>query len=659
MNITQKITSSFLTVIILLVISIVSVFLFHISSIEDYKEFSNTLILENTLTDDVSELMEAYNAVSVAPLSSERAAAYNARRDTILSTFKQLDSLIISEDSRVAYQGLKNIILGIVGDLEEGRELLAQGDLVGSRERYDLGAYKRSYVESNVALLVLNELQYLDQIRQDIEKTYFIQLVAVGAWTLFIVLLVIAYSFIFSRKLTSPIKELFLAAQKVSQGEYHHKIPPRLLLLEDEVGSLAASFSAMLEKLNFKIDQAESSSELITEAKKHLENRNADLEKAQMATANLLEDLEDEKAAVEQRIKERTEDLEREKNKLLQVTSNMRGGAILFDKDKCIVFTNEMAHKILGLPSEETSSDHILKAFKEYFASSDIEEYLKRCTDGETYQVPEVEGGGKLYEIYFHALQNEHNDTKETIGYFILISDITEAKLLERSKSELVAVASHQLRTPLTAMRGNVEMLVDESYGKLNKEQHELLDDIEVSTIRLITMVNEMLDITKIEKGNLEMETETLNVKEILNSVINDLDTYAKRHEFEVYLDISDHVMIVADKLRVRQIFQNLIDNAIKYSAHPGKLEISSASKDGAVEIVFKDNGIGVPKIEQSKLFGRFYRASNTAKTSSSGSGLGLYIVKSIAMQLGGDITFESEENVGTTFFVVLPEGTN
>ena len=110
------------------------------------------------------------------------------------------------------------------------------------------------------------------------------------------------------------------------------------------------------------------------------------------------------------------------------------------------------------------------------------------------------------------------------------------------------------------------------------------------------------------------------------------------------------------DKSRVRQVLQNLIDNAIKYGKRPGgTLDISSRVVDDSIVIVLKDNGLGIPKIEQSKIFGRFYRASNTSNSSSSGSGLGLYIVKSIVQQMGGSIRFESEENVGTTFFVTLP----
>ncbi len=135
---------------------------------------------------------------------------------------------------------------------------------------------------------------------------------------------------------------------------------------------------------------------------------------------------------------------------------------------------------------------------------------------------------------------------------------------------------------------------------------------------------------------------------------------YAERHEFIVDTKgLSAELFVDADRVRISQVFQNLIDNAIKYSRHPGLLNIASRKQDTMWEISFADNGIGVPKDEQHKLFDRFYRASNTSKTTSSGSGLGLYIVKSIANQLGGDIRFESEENVGTTFFVSLPIASN
>ena len=656
MRISQKIIYSFLGIIFLFTISMGSVFIFHSASLKEYRDISSTLILENTLMSKVSEYMEAYNQLSVAPTNEERILEYERKRDAILATFEALDTAVVDEDSKVAYEGLKNIILGILSDLEKARVLLAEGDIVGADQYYVEAINKKPFVDINVTLLVIKELEYFNGIKSSIESQYQEKLFVVFMWVLTTVFTTLLYGLIFSRRLTTPINMLFEVAQKVTAGDYSSRIPTQLLVGKDEVGTLANAMNTMLITLNRNLSEVERGHSIVLETKKHLEERNSELEKSQLATINLLEDLAEEKEAIEQKVADRTAEIEHEKNKLLQVTSNMKGGAILMNESKEIVFTNELAYKILGVPSKDTSSNHMLKAFHDFFAGPELQKQLNRCFNKESFRVPEIVGGEKVFEVFFHYIAGTSKEDKSSEGYFILFFDITEAKLLERSKSELVAVASHQLRTPLTAMRGNVEMLVDESYGPLNKEQHELLDDIEVSTIRLITMVNEMLDITKIEKGDMEMTFENLNVKEVLESVTYDLSSYAKRHEFIISIaGVADNFQIKGDKVRVRQIFQNLIDNAIKYSSHPGTLEISAVEKDEYIKITFKDNGIGIPKKEQANLFGRFYRASNTSKTASSGSGLGLYIVKSIAEQLGGDIRFESQEDVGTTFFVELP----
>ena len=164
-----------------------------------------------------------------------------------------------------------------------------------------------------------------------------------------------------------------------------------------------------------------------------------------------------------------------------------------------------------------------------------------------------------------------------------------------------------------------------------------------------------MLDITKIERGNLDMVLEDVSIKETINSICADLAEYAKRRGVTIEVNIAEDTNVYGDKSRVRQVLQNLIDNSIKYSKKPGVLNITKTVEGKFVKVTLKDNGLGIPKLEQSKIFNRFYRASNTKNTSSSGSGLGLYIVKSIVDQLHGEISFESEENVGTTFYVSLP----
>lgn len=352
-------------------------------------------------------------------------------------------------------------------------------------------------------------------------------------------------------------------------------------------------------------------------------------------------------------LEERTRDIEYEKNKILLVTENMKGGALLLDSNGEVIFVNEKLYKLLGMKQADVPYTSMLDAVYKYFEDTDIKDFFKKCNEGKTFTVPEIEGRGRIFEISFINLDAE--DEKRQGGQFVLMYDITDIKSLERSKSKLVAVASHQLRTPLTAMRGNVEMLIDKSFGPLNPEQLEMLSEINVSTTRLISMVNEMLDITKIEKGDLNLVFEQVNVKEVIDSIYSDLSEYAEQRGVTLSVELPEDLSIYVDKSRARQVLQNLIDNAIKYSKNPGMLYISSSVSGNFAQIIVKDNGAGIPKNEQSRIFSRFYRASNTVNSQSSGSGLGLFIVRSIVGKLGGDIWFESEENIGTTFFVTFP----
>ena len=388
-----------------------------------------------------------------------------------------------------------------------------------------------------------------------------------------------------------------------------------------------------------------------------MEQKNIELENTRMATMNILEDLDAEKKAVEKKVEERTKELTEEQRKLFTVTEHMDNGAVLLDHHGQVLFFNRAIKELVGFVGDDVTG--FMEKFFEKFSSPAVHEQIINCVKNNiTRDIPEIENGGRIYEMLIRNMEgNRIGDAMSVIGTLIFVHDNTETKLLERSKSELVAVASHQLRTPLTAMRGNVEMLVDESFGVLNKEQHELLDDIKISTTRLIMMVNDMLDITKIEKGRTEMVFKKVNLAEIILSIINDLETYAVSHHFTITHDIPDERLIVlGDSDRLRQIFQNIIDNAIKYSRPSGTLDVTfSHLASGMVEVQLRDNGIGIPEDEHTKMFGRFYRASNISRVSSSGSGLGLYIVKSFVELMHGTIRFESKEGEGTTFFVTLP----
>lgn len=362
-------------------------------------------------------------------------------------------------------------------------------------------------------------------------------------------------------------------------------------------------------------------------------------------------------AMVEQ-IDEHAQEMEKEREKLLHVTENMRGGGLLVNDDGTVLFANKRIREIFNIPSSVPDSK-IMKAIDTIFGGTKIPKVITENlkTEAKRSSTKEVDASGRIFQFYFHRLHVSETSGPDVATQFILIFDVTEERQLERSKSELVAVASHQLRTPLTAIRGNIELLLDCSYGKLGKQQSEMLEEMETSTIRLISMVNDMLDITKIEKGELELNAQQINLPETIRSVISDLGEYAKGHDFTIaHNEPKRDVRVYADSLRLRQVFQNLIDNAIKYSRAPGTLRIEYTNRRNEVEITFSDDGIGIPEQEQQYIYDRFYRATNVTKASSSGTGLGLPIVKSIIEMHGGHVICHSKEDEGTTFKITLPK---
>ncbi|MFT7506915.1 MAG: signal transduction histidine kinase [Acidimicrobiales bacterium] len=492
--------------------------------------------------------------------------------------------------------------------------------------------------------------------QKSVYKNLQISLTVSGILIFSFVLYLIIALFLLHKKVLSPLTELTQGVLRISDGEldttlYHN--------LKNEIGNLANSFTVMTSKLKDSLKNLEKK---VEERTKELEisvqmskKRNAELENSRSATLNILEDLDSEKKIIEKTVTERTYELTQEKWKLGVVTERMVASAILIDTHGQVQFVNGALLRLLAIDSFEPLI--IMPTLFEKFSDPEIKKTIMRCAlDRISDEINEVDLHGRVYTFMIRNIEVDYHNQSNINGTVIFIHDITDEKLLERSKSELVAIASHQLRTPLTSMRGNVEMLVDESYGALNKKQKELLDDVEVSTVRLIMMVNDMLDITKIEGKILDLNLSDVAIAPVVDSIISDLSEYAQRQQFTIsHNRLEENVTVYVDKLRVRQVLQNLMDNAIKYSSHPGSLSVSYAVDDSSLIMKLADDGIGIPQAEQAKLFGRFYRASNTAMVPGSGSGLGLYIVKSIVESFGGSISFESVEDEGTTFIVRLP----
>lgn len=237
--------------------------------------------------------------------------------------------------------------------------------------------------------------------------------------------------------------------------------------------------------------------------------------------------------------------------------------------------------------------------------------------------------------------------------------DITKEAEVDRAKTEFVSLASHQLKTPLTSVKWFAEALLNGSVGALSSEQKKYVEKMELANQNMIHIVNDLLNVSRIELGTLAMHPEDIDVCELAQSVIEEQRQTAIEMGVELKLLCENGLPhINADRTFIRMVLQNLISNAIKYTPKNGKAECeltTSGVRRETILIRVSDTGIGIPMEEQDRVFEKLHRASNAKAHSPEGTGLGLYLAKTILERVGGAITFESVEGEGTSFFASIP----
>jgi len=228
---------------------------------------------------------------------------------------------------------------------------------------------------------------------------------------------------------------------------------------------------------------------------------------------------------------------------------------------------------------------------------------------------------------------------------------------LDKVKTEFISVAAHQFRTPMAAIKWTLSTVLESDAENLTAEQKMLLMQGQESTDRVIRLINQMLVVTRIESGRIQYEYIPLRIENLIDSVLRDFVGHSETVGVEIIFHKPDTALpyIQADSEKIHSVIQNLVENALQYTRRGGKIELSTELQEGFVKVFVKDNGIGIPEKQKSGIFNKFFRAENATKERADGSGLGLYIIKRIVESHGGLVGFDSEENVGTTFYFTLP----
>lgn len=248
------------------------------------------------------------------------------------------------------------------------------------------------------------------------------------------------------------------------------------------------------------------------------------------------------------------------------------------------------------------------------------------------------------------------------IGAVLLFRDITQEYQIDRMKSDFISLASHQLRTPLSAIKTYTHMLNEGLVpGTINREQRRTLSTIIEATDRMNQLVTTLLNVSRIESGNVIVNTKKVNLNSIIARVLKDVQQAKRFEEVEFKsnaLNADKPTIITSDNLLIKEVFENLVTNSAKYSKPKNavvNVKLTHRHAKQTVLITVQDNGIGIPARDHSNIFSKFYRADNASGQDTSGTGLGLYLVKGLVETLGGRIWFKSKLHQGTSFFVELP----
>lgn len=389
----------------------------------------------------------------------------------------------------------------------------------------------------------------------------------------------------------------------------------------------------------------------LTELNAKLDKEIKDAEKVQMSMLKAFSDLKKERLKTEE-----------EKDKTVAIISNFIDPIIVLDSEDKIMLINPTARSLFSLNEDDLGvkiskqknysmenfreliqPDYVVKTGEEFEGSNKAEEEI----------TIEFTGQELTYKVITASVIDNKN---KNLGTMKIFYNLTREKMLDKLKSEFISIASHQLRTPLTAIKWAIKMVLDEEEGELNEGQKVMLTKGYKSNERIITLVNDLLNVSRIEEGRFGYSFDKANFEDALKIVTENLEV--KIQKKQIKFQVKKHGKIpevFIDKQKMQLVIQNLLENAIKYTPESGRVSVDLEVEGDYLRVKIKDNGIGIPKVDQEKLFSKFFRATNAVSLQTEGSGLGLFIVRNVIKKHGGDIMFNSEEGMGTEFTFSLP----
>lgn len=350
--------------------------------------------------------------------------------------------------------------------------------------------------------------------------------------------------------------------------------------------------------------------------------------------------------------------LQLEKAKTSAIIDSIPNGLLVTSRDGNIFLVNQELERILGIASDNLLGKFVYNILPDMHTLSDdnlasynIDNNIAK--NNRSITIFNYMSKDKRKNITIENTSSPIILNESIFGSVYVLRDTTQEKATERAQKEFVSLASHQLRTPITSIKWNSEIILANT--NIDKEVVIAASDIYKESNRMEKLINSLLNLSRIDLGKIKFNTQDINLEEYINLLINTLQAEIELKNLKLEKNIVFKDYIVNDPAYIDIIIGNIIHNAVKYTGKNGSINISINRNSDNILIAISDTGIGIPKSQQSQIFSRLFRADNAKSLQPDGNGLGLYVVKKLIELMKGNIWFESEENKGTTFFLELP----
>lgn len=563
--------------------------------------------LEKSIVDNFTKGMDTQVAALANTLSSELDRD-QADDETIQANIQRLlDNSSTSEMIEMRVVDEKGIVLattdvsgksaiGKKNDYQDLDDFTIKSMKVADKDTHSRVLINVHPIQSMTGDTVLGALYVKSDIEEQYQQIKNIAVIFVTA-SLLAVGISMVVAILIAHSITQPIGEMREQALRIARGDYSRKVTVHG---KDELGQLALTFNQLAEQI------------------------------------------------------EETQDaMESERNRLNSVLSHMSDGVVATDRRGKVITINDMALSLLGISKEAAIGQNILNLLdieKDYTLRKILESTEELLIERNESNY----GDNKIIRVEFSMIRRESGFIS---GLVAVMHDVTEQEQNERDRREFVSNVSHELRTPLTSMRSYIETLSEGAWQDQEMAPRFLKITLD-ETDRMIRMINDLLDLSRMDNDNLKLNIEMVNFNELVNFVLDRFDVIIANSEkkYRIVREFTQRPLFVeVDTDRMIQVIDNIMNNAIKYSPDGGKITVRLMETHNNVILSITDQGLGIPKKDISRIFERFYRVDKARARKQGGTGLGLAISKEVVKALGGTIWATSIENYGSTFYISLP----